>query len=435
MKNRQANRWTVRIVLVAALWGMKWTRAEEAAPSAFFVDGLAVDESPLIGGEALSSSRALSLRDSRPPPLMSPITGPEIRPAGTAPMVAPRGEALQFLRLAELAAARQEWASALRAIQQGVWLEPHNTLLLTRGAALAALNRDYNLADDYYRRLLALFPDNLAYLNGRAAVLLRLRRLSEAQRLLDRAASIHPQDLMTRFNRACLRIARGDGGDDPSWEQLQTGELLMVTNWLDADRGEFEAVLGREGYARLCEILVGPGSAEKVRSLVPLLTRAMRAGAAGEWEQAARALREAKEMGLPAMGLDMSLAQALFEQGQRDEARALMQQLAERYPGHVEVLYNYAYILIQENAFEQALAVLERAQAAAPNHALVTFARACMLAETGRIEEAWPLLTHLIRAQPAETRTWLQGDYPYLRRIQADPRYAHLLAPPVAEPR
>ena len=133
-------------------------------------------------------------------------------------------------------------------------------------------------------------------------------------------------------------------------------------------------------------------------------------------------------MGLRALGLEMDHAHAVMEQGDREQARAIMQSLSERYPEHFQVLYNYAFILIEVGAYADALPLLDRAYQKMPMQPQIGFARACMLAEAGRMDEAWLLLTELIRAYPAETRTWLREEDPYLQKIKTDSRFSELLA-------
>lgn len=405
-------------------------RAQMASGNPYYVDGLLVEEyrQPEILPSPQERPRTMSLRDVPPPaPAAPPPQGAPIGRPGPPALAPPLGKALEQFRIAEMLVQKQDWKGALEAIQKGLEFEPTSNLLLRRGAALAALTKNYVLADDYFRRLLMTTPDGVEFINGRASVQLRLRQFVQAQILNDRALELQPDNLLARFNRLLLRILRNDNLDAESWNNLLTAEVNQVANWLDADRAELVELMTPAGYAKACDIALGPGLSEKVRDVVNVLRRLAQAQQLRQWDKALGIIEEARQMGLSAMGLEMDEARGWLENGDQAKAHAIMKGLAERYPDHPQVQYNYAYVLIEEGSYAEALAPLDRAFQKAPRHPQITFARVCMLAEAGRADEAWPLLTQLMQAFPAETRTWLQEEQPYLKKIKADPRFPSLL--------
>ncbi|MBU1692364.1 MAG: tetratricopeptide repeat protein [Verrucomicrobia bacterium] len=425
---KRAGRMTCLVVVgMVAVAGV--TPAQDQSDNPYYVDGLLVDQFKQMEAEPapapLGGSGTMSLRNVPP---ASSSARPSVAPPPTAPGVAmpPAGKALEHLRISEMFIQKKQWGPALEEIQKGLALDPANGLLLRRGAAIAALAKNYTASDDYYRRLLMLNPDGLAFLDGRASVQIRLRQFVSAQALTERALTLQPRDLLARFNRLFLKAVRGDSVDQEKWDDLLTSDLIQVANWLDADRDAYLELMPAEKFALVCDTVLGEGLSGKIPDILAVLRRANQARRLQQWDKLLTILEEARQMGLQAMGLEMDQAQAIMEQGNQPQALTTMQSLSERFPDHPQVLYNYAYILIEEGSYAEALQLLDKAFAAMPNQPQIAFARVCMLAEAGRMDEAWGLLTDLIQRFPAETRTWLQEEDPYLQKIKADPRYPEL---------
>lgn len=403
--------------------------AQEPVGNPYYVDGMLVDqykEADPGASPALPAS-PMSLRDTpAPAPSVRPSVAPPAPAAGVA--LPPAGKALEHLRAANVFAEKKDWAKALDEVQKGLEIDPQNGLLLRRGAAIAALAKNYTAADDYYRRLLMADPSSVVFMNGRASVLLRLKQFVPAQVLTDRALELQPGDLLARFNRLLLKAARGESLQGESWADLFTFDVAQVANWLDADRADFLLLMPEEQFYLVCDTVLGPGLGVKLPDVVAILRRLGQAERLQQWDKVLAILEESRAMGLQALGLEMDRARAIMEQGDREQARTIMKDLSERFPETAQVLYNYAYTLVEDGEYKAALELLDRAYAKMPKHPQIVFARACMLAENGRLDEAWPILTGLIRDYPAEARTWLQEEDPYLAKIKADPRYPELLA-------
>lgn len=403
--------------------------AQEQAGNPYYVDGMLVDQYNQSTEKAPvpeAGANPMSLRNAPAAPSPRPTAAPPPGASGVA--LPPAGKALENLRAANVYAEKKEWGKALDEVQKGLEVDPQNALLLRRGSAIAALAKNYTAADDYYRRLLMADPNSVAFMNGRASVQIRLKQFVPAQVLTDRALELQPGDLLARFNRLLLKVIRGEPLAGEAWNNLLTFDVAQVANWLDADRADYLELMSEEQFTLACDTLLGAGVSGKMPGVVDVLRRLGQAQRLQQWDKVLAILEEARGLGLQAMGLDMDQARAVMELGDREKARTIMKDLSERFPEHAQVLYNYAYILIEEASYAEALALLDRAYEKIPNHPQIAFARACMLAENGRIDEAWPLLTALIRDYPSETRTWLQEEDPYLAKIKADPRFTELLA-------
>lgn len=419
--------WAAWIILLAGLAAP----AQEQAGNPYYVDGMLVDQykqsDPEEAAAPVAGPNTMSLRDA---PAAGGAPQPSVAPAPKAPGVAlpPAGKALEHLRAANMFVEKKEWDKALEEIQRGLESDPQNALLLRRGSAVAALAKNFTAADDYYRRLLMVDPNSVAFMNGRASVQIRLRQFVPAQVLTDRALELQPGDLLARFNRLLLKVIRNEPLEGESWSDLLTFDAAQVANWLEADKADYLQMMSAEQFALACQTALGAGLGDKLSDAVGVLRRLGQAQRLQQWDKVLAIVQEARGMGLQAMGLEMDQARAVMEQGDRDQARSIMKSLSERFPEHPQVLYNYGYILIEDGSYAEALALLDRAYAKIPNHPQIAFARACMLSENNRIDEAWPILAGLIRDYPAETRTWLQEEDPYLAKIKADPRYQELLA-------
>lgn len=404
------------------------------AEGSFSVDGLMVDSS---SGETPAPSASPfetpDLRRAPPPPpepMLRSMPGPPVTPHET-PLTGnmpPSGRALERLQAAELYAGGKEWARALEAIQEGIQLAPRNILLLRRGGAIAALAGNYMLADDYYRMLMALQPNNMEFINARVAVLLRMRRFMDAQPLADQAVRMASKDPWGRLNHACLRLAMGVEPAQPEyWQTLSLNQIQQMASWLNADRSEYESFLLPGGYTRLCALVLGDRAADRIADLFPVFQRYAKANASKEWDGALSLLEEMKGLGLAGLGPQMEQARLLVEKGEKARAMEIMAALAQTYSDQIDVLYNYAYTLILDGQYDRALPVLDRTVQLFPEAFQAVLARACVLGELGRVSEAWPILEGLMKTRGAETRAAFQDDAPYMRALRTDPRFRALM--------
>lgn len=401
----------------------------EQPGSIFDVEGLLVDDLDKGTGQDGQFFRA----ELKKFPL---VERPRPAVAGPAPLrpplqmsSAPGSKVSEHLRAAEIYAGQEDWAQALNEIQQGLETDPDNMLLVSKGAAFAALARRFGVADDYFRRVVQAYPDNIHFLAGRAGVLVRLLRLDEAENLIQRALAIDPHYLAARFNEVCVRIAKGEAAPhDEGWDTLSLDESSEMANWLDADRQDYTTALSETGFAMLCDTVLGPGTGGQLRGVVESLRAARQSLEGARWDEAEAALQKARDLGVRAMGVEMSLGRARFEKGDRQGALDILGRLAARQPRHASVQYNYAYVLMNLAKYSEAAVALEQAWKAAPEDDQTRFALACAYAGAGDMEKAWTILSRLARLRPEDLKVWMQGEKPYLQAIRQDPRYPDLFA-------
>ena len=420
------------LLAVFAVWTVA-SRAElvvQSRESIFDVDGLKVDsldiEASRTGKYFHAEVKQFPLIDRSQP--AAPLSLPPVRGASRVG-ASPRGEAYDRLKAAEVYASQADWEKSLNEIQQALELEPNNMILIRRGAAVAALARKYGAADELFRRVVEANPDDIAFLTGRAGVLIRLLRLKEADEMVQRALKIDPNYLTARFDLACIQIARGDASPSRSdWDRLTTDELLQVANWLDADQVDYVAALSDKGFAELCRVVLGSDAGPNLKIVLESLRQASDALRANQWPDVERALRHLKTLGVSTVGTEMDIARAESEAGQKESAVAALQALSVRFPTTPSVLYNQAFILINMEKYSDAAAVLEKELQLDPNDAQARFALGCAYAALGQMDKTWPLLQALAVSNPSDMRSWMVGDEPYLIAIRKDPRYSELVA-------
>ena len=417
--------------LLASVGGLTVGRAELVSrqpESIFDADGLMADYSepePVATNQVFRAGiKQFPLMDVRKPimtPRPSRMRTP-IQPSGFA-----QGAARANIQAADVYAKQQDWSKALAEIQQGLELDPGNPILVTKAAAFAALARKFGVADEYFQRALIAHPDSVAFLTGRAGVLIRLLRLKEADDMVQKALAIDPLFLAARFDALCVQIARGDTDiPEGGWEMLNTGNVADLANWLDADKQDYVNALNPEGYAKLCEIVLGPGTDARMKEIVGHLRTASAASESGQWAVAAGELVKVRSAGVRAVGVEVDIGRFLFQQGDRNASLAHFKALAERYPTAASVLYDYAYVLINMESFSQAAEVLSRACELDPMDGQAAFALACCYSALGQMDKAWPILTRLAASNATDMPSWMTGDKPYQEAIRKDPRYPAL---------
>lgn len=94
---------------------------------------------------------------------------------------------------------------ALKSAEAALSLEPNNpNLIYQRGAAYLAI-RNFNGAEDDFRRTLEMAPQHLAAMNDLAVLLIQRNRKPEAQQLLERVLQLNPQDPTAAANLAQIK--------------------------------------------------------------------------------------------------------------------------------------------------------------------------------------------------------------------------------------
>jgi tetratricopeptide (TPR) repeat protein len=416
------------VAFLTVVGGIAGSRAElvtRQPDSIFDVDGLMVDNA----GSDVKTNEIFRVGIQQYPVVdaSKPARKPQ-RPGIRSPGWA-AGQAQDVvqanLQAADIYAKQQNWSRALAEIQQGLELDPENLLLLRKAAAFAALAKKFGVADQYFQKVLNANPNNVLFLTGRAGVLIRLLRLKEADELVRKALAIDPSFLAARFDELCVKIARGDK-DIPvgGWDMLTFEEVIDLVNWLDADKQDYIKAMSPEGYNKLCEIALGPGTDARVTEIASLLRKASLAHRGGQWADSEAALVKVKDAGVRAIGVEATIGRCLYEKGDKSAALARFKAMADQYPKVSSVLYDYSFVLINMELYSQASKVLERVCELNPQDGQAAFALACSYAALGQRDQAWPILTRLTSSHADELPAWLAGNEPYLKALQKDPQYA-----------
>ncbi len=155
--------------------------------------------------------------------------------------------------------------------------------------------RDDGKAVAAYTRYLVVLPHNVTALNNRAYALIRLGRMAEAERDLDRALGLDPDYLYALTQRGYLRTTRGDlPGALRDLDRAQKQNPGYV--WVYLNRGTVYKRLGalekaREDYVTATGLEPGNPVAYRRRAFMEL--------GAGEFETALRLYEEALELSPP----------------------------------------------------------------------------------------------------------------------------------------
>ena len=411
----------------------------EKSDSIFSVDGLMVDTLDKEQTEAGPDGKFYHVEMKRfPMPLENrrgaPPSGSTV-PASSGVATVPRDVVMKYANEADSFARQQDWSRALNEIQRGLELAPEDMTLLRKAAAYAALARRFAVADEYFARVLKVYPDSVPFLSGRAGVLIRLLKLPEADALLRKVFEIEPNYLTAQFNYLCLQIARGDQKLVPGpWETLSTEELISMVNWLDADRADYLMALKESGYVTLCDMTLGKGAGAHIDEIASDIKLARDALLAKQWAKAEAEIRRLMGMGVQALGLRMDLARCRFEQGDMDSALTILKDAASRHPDMLSVQYNYAYVLMGMKRYAEAAPILEIARQIDPNDGQTVFALACAYVEEGLMDKAWPMLTRLAQTHTEQMGYWMQGNESYLKTIRSHPDYARTIQRVIGSP-
>lgn len=94
---------------------------------------------------------------------------------------------------------------ALKSAEAALSLEPNNpNLIYQRGAAYMAI-RNFNAAEDDFRRTIEIAPKHIAAMSDLAVLLINRNRKAEAQELLERVLQLNPQDQNAAANLAQIK--------------------------------------------------------------------------------------------------------------------------------------------------------------------------------------------------------------------------------------
>lgn len=414
------------IALVLAVSGNALAaEAPGEAAQPFRVDGMWVDPNPVAPGAAdkkVTPARlSIGMLSETGQLASKPIT-----PNPATPLEARRAEQYLQVALQTLQSGRPQ--EALSLLRDGLALNAQNPRLLAYAAILLAQQRDFERASEYFERYLALEPNDPGVGASYAAVLLRLARFEDAERLLGDLQMANPENLAIHFNRLILDFLRERRKQDPVWwSQRSRQEIQQITRWLYSDEQGMIELLGTADYAQVCEIILGPQAREHLAELDESLTAAEAAWAGGDAAAARKAWTDAARF-VGGYGIQEAIAMAAEEAGDVDAALAIRVAQSTRFPNWAPAALAHGQMVLRLGRRREALMIIRAARnmpGLDPN--FMDFALAGAMALNGQNSEAQEIFMDLVRKDPQNFKRWVETDPALRAGFMSVPNHAAIL--------
>jgi Flp pilus assembly protein TadD len=287
-------------------------------------------------------------------------------------------------------------------------------------AVLQHLRGDLESAEEGYRSVLSVSPDNATALNNLGFAAAQAGRFEEAVTLYERALAADER-ATARLNLGNARAAMGDldgaiaelvratelaPGDATAYDNL--GQLLLMQGRVgDAEAAWREAVAIADSPRLRTALATAVAATGRFGEAAGLLHAALeldpnhgpawsQLGAVlllrGDLASACGALRNAKRLVPDDVGARRHLALALMALGRTDDAALELGELVRLAPTDVDARVDLAVLHLASGRPAQALSQLDRALELASNHRRARLHRALALREVGRVGEAHELL-------------------------------------------
>jgi tetratricopeptide (TPR) repeat protein len=303
-------------------------------------------------------------------------------------------EILPFLR---------NWASNL----------PDDPRPILQIARIYERNRNPNLADEEYRRLLQKFPQQTEFVREYAQFLSRQGREDEAAALYDQLLTQSPNEAFALLGKARLAEKKGDHAQALAHyqrvlEQHPDHEIaLLGAAAMYRKLEQLEPAI--EIYRRLT--LAETPNPLAFSSLLDLYRQANRTDDLLAYLKAMAQRHGARFLPF--------LASEMIQAGKGEEAVALFQEMLQREPNNAQLhrLLGIVYETLQR--LEDALQAYERARHLEPNDSWTLYHIAQIQIRQGRKEAAWETLTGALRANPDDISL-----YPLLEQLAGELRRA-----------
>ncbi|MDZ4198245.1 MAG: hypothetical protein U1E27_03070 [Kiritimatiellia bacterium] len=418
--------------LLCALWTFLWGWTHfVSAQDVFFVDRMAVDELTDVGREGGN------FYESRRRPLTIQPAQLPIGPLNPGPMNAPAPRTTEEQKRVRAHVDRAmnllsagDLSKALIELRDALVFEPDNLFILKRAVLVAAALRDHPRVDAYASRYLRMDPRDLQVLTARIGALIRLSRIGEAQKTIDQALAIDPQQMATQFHLLTLRLLREEPIPDSSfWPRRRLDEIVQLANWLWTDHAELTAMLGTADFSRFCGLVLGQGAGSDLERIGNHLWAVVRKDPPVSPQERLAALDDLIGLGLHGYGIRAARAEALGLLGRKPEALDLWAGILKEFPDHPEALLNYGHFLLRSGSPADAVEPLRacRRMLGSGDAGIVDFVLASALAMSGEIDKSQEIYHELIRKDRARFRQWMEMDVVFQDALQKLPNYQVLL--------
>ena len=288
-------------------------------------------------------------------------------------------EVAREARAAQTALQHGDSRDATAHAQRAVNAAPQNPDLWFTLAYAARLSGQYSLSVDAYRRGLALKPSSVEGLSGLAQAYARMGRTAEAQQALEEALAANPKSDVDLQLAGELLLPT-----DPkrAVDYLQRSEAVKAS-------ARTELLLAR-AYDRTGDGESAHKMLERARHSAPTNPEILRAVASyyrdtGEYDEAIRILEDlhAKDVGtLAELGYSYALA------GNPRAAARNFGAAASQAPSDIEIQLNAAQAMLNDGEFDNATALLNHAATLNPDHYRVYALRGRLDASQHRSEGA-----------------------------------------------
>ena len=390
----------------------------------FQVDGMWVDPKPAPeeSSEKVAAGRlSIGMLAETGQLASKPMT-----PSAATPAEARRAEQYLKVALETLQSGRPQ--EALSLLRDGLALNAQNPRLLAYAAILLAEQRDFERASEYFERYLALEPNEPGVGESYAAVLLRLARFEDAERLLKDLEMAHPDNLAIHFNQLILDFLRERRQQNPIWwNQRSKQEIQQLTRWLRSDEQGMIDLLGTVDFANVCGIVLGPNARDHLAEIDESLTAADTAWNGGDAVAARKAWTDASRY-IEGYGLQEAIAMAAEEANDVDAALEIRIAQARRFPNWAPATLAHGQMVLRLGQRREALAIIRAARnmpGLDPN--FLDFAFAGALALNGQHSEAQEIFMNLVRKDPQNFKKWVETDPALRAGFMSVPNHAAIL--------
>jgi len=392
------------------------------------VDGLAVDATGLPRKEAFQEFSSLTRASAEYPEFLL------ARPMFTRELERPVTDFDGYFNVLERNALGEDiqgvdWFKVYKAAEDSINISSENMDSIKGVALLAAVMRDYEKADNYFRKYVAERPDELVYRAAWAHVLLFRKKFPEARRVAQSVVSRDPDSVAAQFTLACAQYALDRSlVDRQYWSFADAGAKYQVAVWLRVDGRTLRELLGPDSLNDLSSLLIGRQSGGNYALIMDSLRRGESAFLQDDFKTALLYYDAAKRYGVESVPMFQNMALCNFKLGNAEHALDILEKLAKVMGNNGdEAWYRYGFILLQQELYDEAILAFEQATSIRPRTLQYHFALACAYAGARNFDEAWPILSRLSRANKEQLEQWLRGDKPYLQAIRSDPRFDSLL--------
>jgi tetratricopeptide (TPR) repeat protein len=321
-----------------------------------------------------------------------------------------------------------DWYKAYTRAKEQVSISPDNMESVKGVALLAAVMKQYDQADKYFRIYIKNRPDEIPYQAAWAYVLIFRENFDGAERVSRSILNHDPDNVSAHFTLLCAQYgAKSEKFDRSYWNTAGGLQKVQVAQWLRGDEKELQRALGESSIERIAAITLGRKSSSNLELIASNLERAEHAFARQNYKQALVYYDAAKRFGVESVTIFQNMAMCYFELGQVQDALAIMSQLTTIMgDASDKTWFGYGYILLDQKLYKKAGEAFDEALKRAPENPRNRFARAAAFAGNGQLDMAWPILAKLAKEPDVDLKDWLDSTRPYAVAIKSDPRFASL---------